>query len=239
MLDSHVRDRALEAEIKSDETIGVVEVPGWLLNEGITVTHSGDPVPGWFQYDDGIQEQGGVVTHVGGAPLEPERVYQIATKVPDLTNGQSPPFTAYFTKHPEQLPPKGAYNNIHAELMGFFARNLWRKIWEATTPEGKDPMQCDDLESCMPEYRLSVLDRDETGVVRVEEIHAALRDVVGLSVDDSEMSLAKFVHSFADTSGDGRVTLDDFKIFCTEMPVLYENERWRLASPRPARSPVQ
>ena len=165
-------------------------------------------------------------------------MYQIATKVPDLTNGQSPPFTAYFTKHPEQLPPKGAYNNIHAELMGFFARNLWRKIWEATTPEGQDPMQCDDLESCMPEYRLSVLDRDETGIVHVEEIHAALRDVVGLSVDDSEMSLAKFVHSFADTSGDGRVTLDDFKIFCTEMPVLYENERWRLASPRPARSPV-
>lgn len=41
---------ALEAEIKADEVIAVVKMPGWLLAEGIEVTHAGDPIPGWMQY---------------------------------------------------------------------------------------------------------------------------------------------------------------------------------------------
>ena len=41
---------ALEAEIKADEVIAVVKMPGWLLAAGIEATHAGDPIPGWFQY---------------------------------------------------------------------------------------------------------------------------------------------------------------------------------------------
>lgn len=39
----------LEAEIKSDEVIGVVDIPGQVLAEGIEVTYAGDPIPGWMQ----------------------------------------------------------------------------------------------------------------------------------------------------------------------------------------------
>ena len=38
----------LEAEIKSDEVVGIVEIPGKVLAEGIESTHSGPPIPGWF-----------------------------------------------------------------------------------------------------------------------------------------------------------------------------------------------
>ena len=40
---------SLEAEIKADEVVAVVRMPGWLLAAGIEATHAGDPIPGWFQ----------------------------------------------------------------------------------------------------------------------------------------------------------------------------------------------
>jgi len=234
----------LEAEIKSDETIAVIDMPGRVLAEGIAATHSGEPIPGWMQYDIGVHEEHfddgrpPVVTHVGGQPIDMDRTYRVATKIGDLTNGQSKPITDYYLAHPEVFPPKGAYVNIHAELMGYFARNLWRKIWEAISP--KLSGLCDPVDECDPEGRLEALDLDEDGVLSVDEIHAALRDVVGLSVDENEKSLAQFVHSFADTSGDGSVTLQDFETFCEEMPQAYKRDEWRLAFARsPASASIQ
>lgn len=246
---------ALEAEIKSDETIAVVPMPGRVLSEGVKATHAGDPIPGWMHYDVGVlqDENTGDVTHVGGAPLDPDRIYRVATKIGDLTNGQSPPLTEYYTDNPHLLPAKGAYVNVHAELMSFFARNLWRKIWEAIAPWRIDPPSATsddnddvdegeefsptleylcDVDNCKPDQRLDALDKDHKGSVSVDDIHAALRDVLGLSVDDDEKSLAMFVHAYADTTGDGEVTLEDFEVFCEEMAELYEREHWRLAFPR-------
>ena len=220
---------ALEAEIKSDEVVGVVPMPGWLLAEGIAATHAGDPIPGWMQYDQGVREDftqsPPVVTHVAGEPIDPDRIYRVATKVGDLTNGQSPPWTDYYKEYPEVLPPKGAYINLQSELMSYFARNLWRKIWEAMTEEIGD--EC-ALEDCASEVRLNMLDRSGDGTVTVEEIQKALRDYLGVSVDDRELTLAEFVHSFADTNGDGTVTKRDMDVFCQELGGLYDSGAWRL-----------
>jgi len=157
-----------------------------------------------------------------------------------------------YTENPEALPAKGAYVNVYAELMSFFSRNLWRKIWEAITPtviaaeKGVDVQNLDidlssldklcDLESnCLPERRLSVLDVDQSGVITVHDIQRALSDILDLSVDESgtETSLAEFVHSFADADNDGVVTLEDMNSFCDEIPAIYDNQKWRLAFPRP------
>ena len=119
--------------------------------------------------------------------------------------------------------------------MGYFARNLWRKIWDdlsaklanecdtETTEDGEDAM------NCFPEERLETLDQDNDGKVSIEEIQAALEEIVGLSVDNRELSLAKFVHDYADTNGTGEVTLEDMEIFCTEMQEVHERDQWRLA----------
>ena len=48
---------------------------------GITSTHAGPPIPGWMQYDVGVIEKNGHVTHVANAPLEPDRIYRVATKI--------------------------------------------------------------------------------------------------------------------------------------------------------------
>lgn len=239
---------ALEAELKSDEALGVVPMPGWLIDAAVAETHAAGPVPGWLQYDSGVTEaplparecgprRRSRVVEVGGAPLQPERVYRVGTKVSDLTNGQSAALTRYYSAQPGLLPPKGAYVNLHSELMANFARNMWRKIWEKIAPRPVDAL-CEAADApCAPERRLEALDLEDRGELGVADIHAALRDVVGLSVDADEMSLARFVHSFADADGDGRVTLADFELFCAEMPATYANEEWRLAHPR-SRAPT-
>jgi len=221
---------ALEAEIKPDEVVAVVRVPGRVLSDGIRDTHAGDPEPGWMQYDDGIWQDvpGGPVTRVAGAPIRMENIYRVATKMSDLTNGQSRPFAEYFTAHPELFPPKGAYLNVHAELMALFARNVWRQMWEGVGPSLR-ALFGGSLPKDDGKYRLDKLDLNHDGVVSIDEIHAALRDVAGLSVDDSEQSLARFVHSFADLTGNGKVALEDLEMFCQEMPSLCESENWHLA----------
>ena len=238
--DSFFSLEALEAEIKSDEVVAVVEMPGWLLADGITATHMGDPIPGWMQYDAGVEEVlvdgRPTITSVAGEFLDPDRIYRVATKISDLTNGQSPPLTEYYKQHPELLPPKGSYVNIQAELMTYFARNLWRKLWEAISTEIS--AFCDIDKDCNPEARLKVLDTSGDGKVTVPEIQAALRDLLGYSIDQREQSLAEFVHSFADTTGDGTVRLEDFEAFCAEMDETYERDKWRLAFPRPEKESV-
>lgn len=229
---------ALEAEVKSDEVVAVVPMPGWLLSKGVGETHSGDPIPGWMQYDEGIVEDNTVspprVTDVRGRPIEMDHVYRVATKISDLTNGQCPSWTIYYKERPELLPPKGAYVNIHAELMQFFASSLWRRIWDGISISLLKE-ECDPEED-QAERRLSYLDSDHTGVVSVEEIQLALSDLAGFSVDDRELSLAKFIHNYADTNGTGEVTLDDMRTFCDEMPEVYERDKWRSGFPKTHRS---
>jgi hypothetical protein len=216
---------ALEAEIKYDEVVAVLPMPGWLLAEGIEATHAGDPIPGWMQYDEGVIEQdvkedGKIVkrvTHVAGKPLEPDRIYRVATKISDLTNGQSPPWTAFFKENSHLIPPKGFYVNIHAELMVHFARTLWLKLWKALDED------CDDPQGCDPEQRLKLLDQTGDGIVTVEEIQLALHRKLGMSIDKREKTLAEFVHSYADQDGDGTVRLVDLEVFGEELASDHED----------------
>lgn len=203
-------------------------MPGWLIEKGILATHAGEPIPGWMQYDEGIREENKVITHIAGEPIDRDRVYHVATKISDLTNGQSPPLTEYFTTYPELLPPKGAYYNMHAELMTFFARNLWRKMWEAIAPDES----CSVDDDCDPEGRMQRLDLNGDGEVTIEDIHLALHDLVGLHTDPNEKSLAEFVLNYADTSHNGKITADDMRSFCSEMPEIYDSQKWRLAFPK-------
>ena len=83
-------------EIKEDEVVGIVSMPGYVLAAGIEATHAGAPIPGWFQFDIGVNKHGGNVhdnrqpiTTVGGKPIEPNRLYRVATKVKDLTEDEA------------------------------------------------------------------------------------------------------------------------------------------------------
>jgi hypothetical protein len=178
-----------------------------------------------MQYDEGIQQDSSTfppkVTHVAGKPLDPNRIYRVVTKISDLTNGQSAPLTEFYEKNRHLLPPKGNYINIQSTLMSYFARNLWRRLWDATTKEISETCAIDGC----PEARLEVLDRSGDGVVTVDEIQYALNDLLGYSVDKREKTLAKQVLEIADTTGDKMLTLEDFEAFCDQFSEALEE--WR------------
>ena len=126
--------------------------------------------------------------------------------------------------------------------MGFFARNLFRKLWDATGERIPDPEEeleemshpAPPLEEIESRWRISILDRNNDGVVSVDDIHCGPRDFLGLSVDSEEKTLAEYIHSYADVAGNGMVTVDDFEYFCTGLPrEITPIRKWSNAFPDP------
>lgn len=126
--------------------------------------------------------------------------------------------------------------------MGFFARGMFRKLWEATgelipdpevvAEEASHPVNMERIEG---KLRLSILDRDNDGYLCIDDIHYGLRDLLGLSVNDDYKTLAEQVHFCADATGTGKVTVEDFELFCLDMPreMKLQNSKWEKAFPDP------
>ena len=113
--------------------------------------------------------------------------------------------------------------------MGYFSRTLFRKLWDAVGKKigsamkkvASNPSLIENVEvlkKVESGLRLNVLDVDGSGTVSVDEIHDALRDLLGLSVHDENKTLAEYVHAHADVTGNGIVTREDFEHFCTVLP---------------------
>jgi len=71
-------------------------------------------------------------------------------------------------------------------------------------------------------------------------VHVGLRDFLGLSVDNNEKMLAKHVHSIADATENGKVTKDDFELFCLGAPPDFKPvpRKWSEAFPDPVPTPM-
>ena len=126
--------------------------------------------------------------------------------------------------------------------MGFFARGIFRKLWDALEERMDDPLEVLEEASHPPpplaevegRLRHAVLDRNGDGRITVDDIHVALRDFLGLRVNDEVKTLAAAIHSCADVTGGGCVTVNDFKVFCTKMPREYRlSRKWSEAFPDP------
>ena len=206
----------LKQEVKSNEEVGIVPMPGGLIREGVKHLHSQGFSSGWIQYDEGIVEnERGEVTHINGEELDPLRTYRVATKIVDLTYGLCPQWQEYFAQNPHLLPCKESSSiNIHTALMHMFASDHLEKLWES---------------SRSPVDMLHRLDRSRKGFAAVDDFWNSLEDL-GLSVDKHEMSLASWVHSLADMDGDGKVTLSDLALLHAERGDFEQSaSRWELA----------
>jgi hypothetical protein len=51
----------------------------------------------------------------------------------------------------------------------------------------------------------------------VDEIQLALRNHLGVSIDKREQTFAQFIHDYADTTGNGKITLVDLQHFVEEL----------------------
>jgi hypothetical protein len=104
---------------------------------------------------------------------------------------------------------------------------------------GKTRTEMQELES---QLRFSVLDQNGDGKLSVADIHVGLRDYLGLSVYEDEMTLAKIIHDYADVTESGYVSVDDFEVFCTgglpkEFRPLQRGNSINKAFPEPVENP--
>jgi len=134
---------------------------------------------------------------------------------------------ADYTEYPGALPTKGAYVNIYAELMAFFAGNMWRKIWEAITPQvvaeekgarleeydspldvmcDKGPLEEPDLD-CKPMNMICDPKLDCLPERRLAALD--LDDTGEISVDDIHASLRDILQLSVDATGE-ETTLAEF-----------------------------
>jgi len=191
--DEHINLEVLQTEIEEAKQILVVPVPGSVLRVGLRETF-GAPNPGWMQYDDEVElDDDGYVVSIGKQPLDPERVYKVATIVDFWRKRDAPSIGQYFEDHPEKLPEPDSGRPVHALLLTFFAMQLWTRIWKELGLNSGD-------ESIEPEA-FKALDADGDGVVSKEDLKQKLQQVSGFEhvfegmdvlVDNMLGEIAKF-----------------------------------------------
>lgn len=191
--DEHINLEVLQTEIEEVKQILVVPVPGSVLRVGLRETF-GAPNPGWMQYDDEVElDDDGYVVSIGKQPLDPERVYKVATIVDFWRKRDAPSIGQYFEDHPEKLPEPDSGRPVHALLLNFFAMQLWTRIWKELGLNSGD-------ESIEPEA-FKALDADGDGVVSKEDLKNKLQQVSGFEhvfegmdvlVDNMLGEIAKF-----------------------------------------------
>jgi hypothetical protein len=84
---------------------------------------------GFLQVDDQVTVEGGVVTSVGGHPLEPDRVYRVAI-VRNLLAGLDgiEPLLRFAEECPAEVPPADTGREIKIVLVDAFSRALWTQL---------------------------------------------------------------------------------------------------------------
>ncbi len=123
----------VKSELPFDNEVVVARLPGRVLAEAVAASRAAAPAESgaYLQVDDGmrVDEPGHVVTAVAGAPLDPERLYCVAT-VRELLTGMDhiEPLTRWGREHPDRVPPAGSGREVKLVLVESFALTLWHRL---------------------------------------------------------------------------------------------------------------
>lgn len=122
---------ALEAEIPFDNEMTVVKMPGRVVAEAIAASrrHAPREYGGFLQVDEGMTFEDGRLVAIGGAALDPEREYRIAT-VRNFFLGldRIEPLVELARAEPERIPPEDSGRSIRLLLVDAFAVALWKEL---------------------------------------------------------------------------------------------------------------
>jgi len=180
--------------VNTDEvSLGVVEVPGEVVVRGVRSTR-GSVSRLFMQYDDGVTEEDGTIVRIAGAPVEPERLYRIATTPTSIRD--VPTFAEYFQDR--GLPGEEEFVPLDAELLGYCARAAWQRIVDLCRPGRAGEVS-----------NVEAIDLNKDGVISKEEIQSAMRRL-GMRVADGEFTLVDFIVAVGDLNEDGLV--DEYEV---------------------------
>jgi 2',3'-cyclic-nucleotide 2'-phosphodiesterase (5'-nucleotidase family) len=141
----------LKAEVPFDNEIVVARLPGRVLAEAVAFSRAKAPVEsgGFLQVDDALRTDGDHrVTHVGGAPFDPDREYRVAL-VRELLSGMDhvEPLVRYAASHPDRIPAEASGREAKLVLVGAFSLSLWRGLggFDAVDTNGDGAITVEEL----------------------------------------------------------------------------------------------
>jgi hypothetical protein len=168
--DEHITLEVLQSELEEAKEIVIVQTPGFVIKYGLRETWQ-KPNAGWFQYDDGVVlDADGLVTHIGGKPVDMSRAYKVATIQDYWRKSDGPTIGSYFEVHPELIPEPDSGRPIHSLLIRLFAMQIWAQIWHVLDPNKTGSIDVDALHK---------LDATGDGKIKKADIKAAIEKVAG------------------------------------------------------------
>ncbi|MBK6462211.1 MAG: 5'-nucleotidase C-terminal domain-containing protein [Myxococcales bacterium] len=180
----------LQTEVPFENEMVVVAVPGASLSAAVQASRARAPVEsgGFLQVCSAVDVgPDGQVIRVGGAPLDPARVYRVAL-VRNLFAGmdRNEPLLALARERPELIPPPDSGRDVKLVLLESFAAGLWRALG------GFD-----------------AVDADHDGRVDGSELERAIADHTGAPEPRRAAIAAGIVMRALDTDDDERISREE------------------------------
>ena len=197
---------SLKSEIHPKMNIGVVKIPGHILCETIRDSHSRGSHPYFMQYDAGVivDPHTHMVTHIGGAPLDSAKMYNVGYPIDELKAENGP---ACWLEYQLQNPPNERHLHSTARggqefLLQHWAHQIWLAVWQKLDANNDGKVSRD-------EYR--ALDSNNDGKVDQQELIEFMHQELGYAVDSGEVHFASHVLKIAgDANNDKILTWKEF-----------------------------
>ena len=193
--------RDLKSEFESRTVVGCVRVEGRVLQAAVKSTRA-IPNPYMFQCDEGVAEDSftGLISLIGGAPIDLDRLYCVATTIDFTHPGGCATLLEYFSQHPDHgFTEEQALGTVYSVLVQHFAGCVWAQLFRGLDQDG-------DLRISADEFRR--VDENDDGAIDALELLAVVAQKIGFQVDAAELEFAREVMRVAgDVNGDGLLTL--------------------------------
>ena len=183
----------LRGEIMEKEVIWVCKMPGRHLQHLLAESWR-SPNPAWFQADDGVvTDDGGLIIEVAGAPLDPDRLYSVATFIAFRRRRDSARIADYFEiEHPEHWPAAGSGVKATRLLLAYFAAQAWAAIVERLDVDG---------DGALAPAELGRLDLDSDDEVSRAELKQALAKILRFETHPDEHAMVDSIRAQAVARG--------------------------------------
>jgi len=194
---------ALRSEMQETEAVHIFKIPGKVLRGGLRESWT-CPNPGWIQYCDAVEvDEHGLVSRIGGAPLNMNRIYRVGSFIDFDTDYGTPSIHQYYQTEEGKkgIPDHDAGVGCHVLLLQLFSKDIWNRILSWLDADGDGEITSEEL---------AALDIDGDGKISKAELRAALKLVLGLGTHAEQDALLDMVLIAAgDKDGDQELTKDE------------------------------
>jgi 2',3'-cyclic-nucleotide 2'-phosphodiesterase (5'-nucleotidase family) len=172
----------LQSELENVD-VYIAQLPGDILRGALRETWT-QPGTGWFQHDVGIVvDSEGLVVSVNGEPLDPNRMYVIATLEDWFRPRDGPSIGRYYEENPEQKPAKGLAP-VYTVILRHMAQQSWQRLFTILDVDSSGSIDTVEFDK---------LDLDRNGYVNRHDIMATLGRTLGLQTFPGEYTFVDFV----------------------------------------------